>query len=73
MQLEVRVEREARSDKAGVGKAGAGKAGVGRCKLEEERRQTVNQTLTFLSLTNSTLQFSNSNICLSVCLSVYAN
>ena len=28
MQLEVRVEREARSDKAGVGKAGAVKAGV---------------------------------------------
>ena len=52
MQLEVRVEREAISDKAGVGKAGAGKAGAGkagvgrwqvaggRCKLEEERRQT---------------------------------
>ena len=65
MQLEVRVEREAISDKAGVGKAGVGKAGagkagvgkagVGRCKLEEERRQTVNQTLTFLSLTNSNL------------------
>jgi hypothetical protein len=57
--------------KAGVGKAGVVKTGVCRCKLEEERRQTVNQTLTFLSLTNSTLQFSNSNICLSVCLSVY--
>ena len=30
MQLEVRVEREARSDKAGVGKAGVGKAGAGK-------------------------------------------
>jgi hypothetical protein len=41
--------------KAGVVKAGVVKAGVCRCKLEEERRQTVNQTLTFLSLSNSTL------------------
>jgi hypothetical protein len=54
VQLEVRVEREARSDKAGVGKAGVVKAGVGRCKLEEGG-QTVNQTLTFLSLSNSNL------------------
>jgi hypothetical protein len=37
-----------------VGKAGAGKAGVGRYKLEEGG-QTVNQTLTFLSLSNSNL------------------
>ena len=54
MQLEARVEREAISDKAGARKAGEVQAGVGRYKLEEGG-QTVNQTLTFLSLTNSNL------------------